>query len=182
MKDVRSTVMQLSGRWGNECYQILCLAVEAARNLPPDDLQMKRVWSEVKNQSGKSTAAISRALSRAAADIWQRGNREKLSEIFGKTLQTPPTAKELVCALAEYLRPRAEYRCWSAQADGTFGIMANDDYGQSIITAPFTKNRAFAQALADALNAEQRPLDTFRTQFLTGEIPGVLTENGEDFP
>ena len=30
MKDVRSTVMQLSGRWGNTCYNMLCLAVEAA--------------------------------------------------------------------------------------------------------------------------------------------------------
>ena len=177
MKDVRSTVMQLSGHWGNEYYHILCLAVEAARNLPPDDFQMKRVWSEVKNQSGKSTAAISRALSRAAVDIWQRGNREKLSEIFGKTLQTPPTAKELVCALTEYLRPRAEYRCWSVQTDGAFGLTANDDYGRSVITAPFTKNRTLAQALADALNAEQRPLDTFRTQFLTGEIPGILPDD-----
>ena len=31
MKDIRSTIMQLSGRWGNEYYNILCLAVEAHR-------------------------------------------------------------------------------------------------------------------------------------------------------
>ena len=28
MKDIRSTVVQLSGRWGNTCYATLCLAVE----------------------------------------------------------------------------------------------------------------------------------------------------------
>lgn len=39
MKDVRSTVMQLSGRWGNTCYNMLCLAVEAARGLPREEFQ-----------------------------------------------------------------------------------------------------------------------------------------------
>lgn len=43
MKDVRSTVMQLSGRWGNTCYNMLCLAVEAARGLPREEFQMKRI-------------------------------------------------------------------------------------------------------------------------------------------
>ena len=37
MKDIRSTVMQLSGRWGNTCYATLCLAVEAALDLPYGD-------------------------------------------------------------------------------------------------------------------------------------------------
>ena len=45
MKDVRSTVMQLSGRWGNTCYATLCLAVEAALDLPYGDVQMKHLWS-----------------------------------------------------------------------------------------------------------------------------------------
>ena len=46
MKDVRSTVMQLSGRWGNTCYNMLCLAVEAARGLPREEFQMKRYVCE----------------------------------------------------------------------------------------------------------------------------------------
>ena len=44
MKDIRSTVMQLSGRWGNTCYATLCLAVEAALDLPYGDVQMKH-WN-----------------------------------------------------------------------------------------------------------------------------------------
>ena len=47
MKDVRSTVMQLSGRWGNTCYNMLCLAIEAVKDLPRDDFQMKRVWAVI---------------------------------------------------------------------------------------------------------------------------------------
>ena len=52
MKDVRSTVMQLSGRWGNTCYNMLCLAVEAARGLPREEFQMKRSWSAVREATG----------------------------------------------------------------------------------------------------------------------------------
>ena len=86
MKDVRSTVMQLSGRWGNTCYNMLCLAVEAAKGLPREEFQMKRVWSAVREATGKSPETISRALTRAATDIWERGNRELLMAIFARTL------------------------------------------------------------------------------------------------
>lgn len=58
MKDVRSTVMQLSGRWGNTCYNMLCLAVEAAKGLPREEFQMKRVWSAVREATGKSPETI----------------------------------------------------------------------------------------------------------------------------
>ena len=44
MKDIRSTVMQLSGRWGNTSYATLCLPVEAALDLPYGDVQMKH-WN-----------------------------------------------------------------------------------------------------------------------------------------
>ena len=83
MKDIRSTVMQLSGRWGNTCYATLCLAVEAALDLPYGDVQMKHLWSAIHERTGKSPQAISRALARAAADVWERGNRELLEAIAG---------------------------------------------------------------------------------------------------
>ena len=81
MKDIRSTVMQLSGRWGNTCYATLCLAVEAALDLPYGDVQMKHLWSAIHERTGKSPQAISRALARAAADVWERGNRELLEAL-----------------------------------------------------------------------------------------------------
>ena len=91
MKDIRSTVMQLSGRWGNTCYATLCLA---------GDVQMKHLWSAIHERTGKSPQAISRALARAAADVWERGNQELLEAIFARTLKKAPTAKELVFTLA----------------------------------------------------------------------------------
>ena len=82
MKDVRSTVMQLSGRWGNTCYNMLCLAVEAAKGLPREEFQMKRIWSAVREATGKARRRSPRAPTRAATDIWERGNRELLMAIF----------------------------------------------------------------------------------------------------
>ena len=108
MKDIRSTVMQLSGRWGNTCYATLCLAVEAALDLPYGDVQMKHLWSAIHERTGKSPQAISRALARAAADVWERGNQELLEAIFARTLKKAPTAKELVFTLAEYVRPQLD--------------------------------------------------------------------------
>ena len=173
MKDIRSTVMQLSGRLGNACYDTLCLAIEAAQSVPPEEFQMKRIWSEVRNRTGKSTNAISRALARAANDIWERGNRALLCEIFGRKLVEAPTSKELVLVLAEYLRPRVAYQCWAAGLVYEFGIQASDDYGARLVTAPFTRSRAGAERLVAMLNESQLPLDEFRIRFLTGELPGL---------
>ena len=54
MKDIRSTVMQLSGRWGNTCYATLCLAVEATLDLPYGDVQMKHLWRIFRSGSSKA--------------------------------------------------------------------------------------------------------------------------------
>ena len=176
MKDVRSTVMQLSGRWGNSCYHMLCLAVDAASRFTSDDFQMKSVWSAVRDVSGKSQEAISRALTRAACDIWERGNRELLASIFARTLTKAPTAKELVCALTEYVRPKLDYRCFADSYTGEFGILVKRDSETVLLTAPYSASREPVEKLAAQLNAQQRPVATFRMQFLTGEIPGVFQE------
>lgn len=176
MKDIRSTVMQLSGRWGNTCYATLCLAVEAALDLPYGDVQMKHLWSAIHERTGKSPQAISRALARAAADVWERGNQELLAAIFARTLKKAPTAKELVFTLAEYVRPQLDFRCFAEPKSGEFGIVVRENYEPVLMTAPFSENRAFVEQLAARLTVRQPSLKTFRRQFLTGEIPGVLPE------
>ena len=176
MKDIRSTVMQLSGRWGNTCYATLCLAVEAALDLPYGDVQMKHLWSAIHERTGKSPQAISRALARAAADVWERGNQELLEAIFARTLKKAPTAKELVFTLAEYVRPQLDFRCFAEPKSGEFGIVVRENYEPVLMTAPFSENRAFVEQLAARLTVRQPSLKTFRRQFLTGEIPGVLPE------
>lgn len=168
MQDISSTIMQLSGRWGNECYHLLCLAVEAALALEPEDFQMKIIWSEVHARSGKSTEAISRALSRAANDIWERGNRRKLQELFDRPLTQAPMAKELIRVLADHFRPRVSYRLWEDSIRHEFGLCGSSTCGAQVIISPFTKNRERAERLAHSLTLCQRPLSEFRLQALTG--------------
>ena len=181
MKDVRSTVMQLSGRWGNTCYNMLCLAVEAARGLPREEFQMTRIWSAVREATGKSPETISRALTRAATDIWERGNRELLMAIFARTLTKAPTAKALVYTLAEYVKPSLDYRCFSEPRSGQYGLLVRLDREPFAMTAPFSANRADVEKLAAQLTVQQMPLAEFRLQFLSGEIHGVLPEQSGEW-
>ena len=174
MKDVRSTVMQLSGRWGNKCYVVLCCAVEAALEMPRDDVQMKSVLLAVSKRNGRSPEANSRALSRAAHDIWERGNRELLTEIFGRRLEEAPTSKELLYVLTDYVRPEIRYSCWNSEAVNSFGLVVEADGEAQLITEPFSSNEAFVRLLARRLSVQQKPADLFWMQYLSGEIPGVL--------
>lgn len=113
---------------------------------------------------------------RAATDIWERGNRELLMEIFARTLTKAPTAKALVYTLAEYVKPSLDYRCFSEPRSGQYGLLVRLDCEPVAMTAPFSANRADVEKLAAQLTVQQRPLAEFRLQFLSGEIPGVLPE------
>lgn len=174
MKDVRSIVMQLSGRWGNKCYIVLCLAVEAALDLPRDDVQLKSVLLAVSKQNGRSPEANSRALARAAHDIWDRGNLELLTQIFGRTPKRAPSSKELLYVLTDYVRPEIHYRCWKSETADAFGIAIEEDGEPRLITEPFSSDEAFVRLLARRLSVQQKPADLFWIQYLSGKIPGVL--------
>ena len=81
-------MIELSGRCNKSCYRVLCLAVDAARGCLPGELKMCAVCAMVQTRTGMSAEAVSKALSRVAADIWDYGNRDKL------------TPKELIFVLA----------------------------------------------------------------------------------
>ena len=171
MKDIRETVRQLAGRWSNKCYAVLCLAVESALELPHDDLQLKEVLLAVSKQNGNTPEANSRALARSAQDIWERGDHAFLEEIFARKLENAPSSKELLCVLTDYIRPTLSYRCWESDDHSAFGLVATEDDALRLVTEPFSTDADFVRALARRLSIQQRPVDTFRLEFLTGQIP-----------
>ena len=171
MKDIRQTVRRLAGRWSNKCYAVLCLAVEAALDLPCDELQLKVVLLAVCKQNGNAPDANSRALARAAQDIWERGDRAFLAEVFGRQPECAPSSKELLCALLTYIRPSVSYRCWEADDRGMFGLVAAEDGVPRLATEPFSDDADFVRQLARRLSVRQEPIDTFRLEYLTGRIP-----------
>lgn len=68
---------------------------------------MNVICAGVQQRTGKSADAVSRALSRVTADIWDYGNRDKLRQIYGRSIPERPSPKELILVLAHY--------CWSAE-------------------------------------------------------------------
>ena len=99
---IQRTVTELSGRRGKPCYYVLRLAVEAACGYMPEEPRMGAICAMVQARADMSTGAVSKALSRVAADIWDHGNRDKLRQIYGRPVPEPPSPKELVLVLAEY--------------------------------------------------------------------------------
>ena len=63
---------------------------------------MSTICAMVQTSSGMSVKAISKALSRVTADIWEYGNRDKLCQIYGRPVLEQPTPKELVSVLSVY--------------------------------------------------------------------------------
>ena len=79
MKDVQNAVYSSVETRGKECYCILCHAIDVAIEHQPNMPKMQVICNEVRIRTGKRTnEASSRALNRAAKDIWQNGRRREL--------------------------------------------------------------------------------------------------------
>ncbi len=99
---VQRIVTKLSGRRNKSCYYVLSLAVEAAWSCLPEEPKMGVICAMVQARTGMSAGAVSKALSRVTADIWDYGDREKLHKIYGHSVAEKPTPKALVFVLAVY--------------------------------------------------------------------------------
>ena len=101
MKDVQNAVYSIVEIRGKECYCILCHAIDVAIEHQPNMPKMQVICNEVRIRTGKRTnEAISRALNRAAKDIWQNGRRRELRAYW---IEDPPTAKELISLISAKL-------------------------------------------------------------------------------
>lgn len=101
MQEIQNAVYSLVGTRGKECYCLLCHAIDIAIAHQPNMPQMKYICEEICKRTGKrTTTAVSRALDRAAKDIWQYGKREALHTYW---IEEQPTAKELIYLIAAKL-------------------------------------------------------------------------------
>ena len=103
MKEIKKIVTQISGRRNKSCYADLCYAVDVARRYQPQEPPMSVILSETKATAEKSELALSKALSRAAKDIWEYGDCQELEKIYDRQVTEQPTPRELVYRLAEYV-------------------------------------------------------------------------------
>lgn len=182
MKDIRQTIARISGHRNRECYVVLYYAVKVARRYHPQEPRMKTIIAEtaVLMKYDKSSAALSRSLSRVNTDIWEYGDRQELQEIFGYALQEQPTPRELVFRLAEYTRDgeevrwqgqRITYRLWKSLSGAEYGIVAMlREPAYRAVTCPFCRDLETGRQLVRRLNEEQVPLAAFEEMYLSGAL------------
>lgn len=101
MTDVQNAIYSIVETRGKECYGILCHAIDIAIEHQPNMPQMQVLCSEVCARTGKqSVSTVSKALNRAAKDIWQNGKRDRFRDYW---IEDAPTAKELICLISAKL-------------------------------------------------------------------------------
>ena len=105
MNKIRQTIRSISGHNNQMCYIELQYAVQIVLERLPEYPQMKEIQREVIRRTGKKATpdAVSKAISRAARDIWDYGDRSQLEQIFHRPLWEQPSPKSMVFTLAEYL-------------------------------------------------------------------------------
>ena len=103
MKEISMAVSRISGRSGRSCYFVLCCAVQAAIQAMPGPLNMTEICCQAGQLCGKRERAVCKALSRAAKDIWENGDRQELAVIMRHMPSEKPSPKDLVIALAQTL-------------------------------------------------------------------------------
>lgn len=180
MNDVKEVIGKISGRNNKECYQELRCAVEIVLEYLPDSPKMKVVQEEIVRRIGKqtNTTAVAKALSRAARDIWEYGDRENLEAVFGHSLKEAPSAKGLILTLAEYVYDEVTYSKWASYPTDGKGIYGRSRR-QSVMAAPVTEEGELLERLIVLLNQRQVPITEFMDRFLNGSLGELLGEGGE---
>lgn len=104
VKNIQNVILEMGGHQGREGYDLLCMAIFVARKQQPIMPQMKEIWSEVKRMANKETTkAVSKALERAVADLWEDGYREVLSSYQRSWEYDRPAPKEFIRVVAQRL-------------------------------------------------------------------------------
>lgn len=104
MKEIQNAILSMGGHQSRECHWLLCLAIYEAREQQPEMPQMKVIWAAVKKKAHKEKAtAVSKALERAVADLWESGDRNVLGTYQRSWEYDKPSPKEFIRVVAQHL-------------------------------------------------------------------------------
>lgn len=162
----------IRGRHHLSCYDIMEHAVDLAVESYPAKPSMKVIGREVAHRADKplSPSAVSRAMSRAAQDIWDNGSRENLTKIYGHPLREQPTAQSVIYTLSEYAAQRVTYDVYPiCGIPGDYTIIVKSGERSAAVAVTPRDPDAMLRKIA-ALNEKQVPLDVFLELYLQGAI------------
>ena len=168
MTRAEEVVKKVAGRDYLKCYPVLICAVEVAYEHLPKQPQMKAITAEVIARKGITNTTVSKALSRAAIDVWDNGNRKALEEVYDRHLPPDgkPTPLDLTLKLAAFMDKPVEYRVWKEESSGKYGIAAADPVtGRWLAVAPFRVEHQRIEKFVRFLNRIHAPLEGFMDLF-----------------
>lgn len=109
MKSVEDLLSYISPSICLPGRQVFALSILRMRDLLLEDRSvdsiriMKDVYGPVAEQTGKSRAAVSKAIDRAVEACWADGTNHKLGRVIGRMLPGKPFPKEFILYCAYYL-------------------------------------------------------------------------------
>mgnify|MGYP005806693769 CR=1 FL=1 len=146
-------------------YHVLCLAITVAHEALPEQLTVKKLAERVRAISDKGPTAVPKALSRAAIDIWENGDREALGAIYGRKLRDSEkiTPRLLVFKMAKFMDKSPTYSVWRDALGRAYGIVATCSVnGNCLTVVPVQPDVFELEAFAQFLNECQAPLESFQ--------------------
>lgn len=176
-EDILRTVEKISGKLSLDCYYDLCCLVKAAIPRMPGTFSMETLYPEAQRYSEKEKDTLAKALSRAAEDIWDCGDRAELQKLFQRVLREKPTPKDLVRVLAlsvwrrrKAVRPQVRYQVLETRHPRRFGFSGESwEPERHLVVLLPGREQAEVEQLVRRLNQRQIPIQEAEERFLNGE-------------
>lgn len=164
-EDILRTVEKISGKLSRDCYYDLCCLVKAAIPRMPGTFSMETLYPEAQRYSEKEKDTLAKALSRAAEDIWDCGDRAELQKLFQRVLREKPTPKDLVRVLAlsiwrrrKAVRPQVRYQVLETRHPRRFGFSGESwEPERHLVVLLPGREQAEVEQLVRRLNQRQDP-------------------------
>lgn len=187
-EDILRTVEKISGKLSRDCYYDLCCLVKAAIPRMPGTFSMETLYPEAQRYSEKEKDTLAKALSRAAEDIWDCGDRAELQKLFQRVLREKPTPKDLVRVLAlsiwrrrKAVRPQVRYQVLETRHPRRFGFSGESwEPERHLVVLLPGREQAEVEQLVRRLNQRQIPIQEAEERFLNGEdlLPVLWNRGG----
>lgn len=168
-------VNRISGRNNLTCYEVLRYAIDVSLEHYPEHLQMKVIDREVARKAEMTVKpmAVSRALARAAADIWENGCREQLEQIYGHQLHDAPSALSIIHTVSDYLANVVEYKLIRVHGATDVCVIVGCNREQNVAVAVDKGDPAVLMRITETLNRGQVPIDAFLEFYFENDLKNL---------
>ncbi len=163
-EDILRTVEKISGKLSRDCYYDLCCLVKAAIPRMPGTFSMETLYPEAQRYSEKEKDTLAKALSRAAEDIWDCGDRAELQKDLVRVLALS------VWRRRKAVRPQVRYQVLETRHPRRFGFSGESwEPERHLVVLLPGREQAEVEQLVRRLNQRQIPIQEAEERFLNGE-------------